>query len=808
MPSIAQKTLAIAFLIHTATALVASAQRPSMSSPSTPEQSLLKREIELHESRAASFAQTIRKLKKENLNGRNNVEIAGQEQQLQTSLNGAFNAKIGLEELQVKELQKRLRELELQVAQRKHLREQIITHRRDELLNSETLHWDVPDAEQRKTNESPVASSGNTEARCTAVEFREPRGLHVQISGASSDLVAPARMDFDRQESRSQRFTLGFTRLTDLPEGVQFAAFLDTYPTTASTTAFVERHPVPIAISDDDVSQANNDLVLKYFYVSRDNASNKVESKTFYMSRLLPGSDPQAVVEKLGTVVVALQFSRQFERLGATPPPPKSIGDSKGFSISKAQAMNAVGELNLDAYRQQFDVLINRISLAKDRVRELQTVYLKDKSHINELREAIGEIAKISPEWDHLLEEVTQKVVARRKETDVENTIYTAKSERAEAVIKEFAQGSIDEPRMKVAIEARNLAKESIINAGKQLKEMSDALNQWQRPPSINEISLNRNTRITDRLTVVRPGAAQAYVEFILGVNLELIEFDELGLWFKAALRVRKSHRQLLEGDLIVGLNGRVFDTFEEAAASLVKPISQSQRDIVFRGGLGGSLEATQLGRNAGPSEVFAPLNLAAIKDATVRFEIRTRVGMSAPEARYVHGTCISPDGLIVVPQPTEALGELESITALDHFNMPAHIVAVSEDSRLLLIKLDPDEPRMFQWVRSRQERPTRNQKLTNPDYDFNSFVTLDILTNSAPETATNTMFEVSESHVPSVRFGPNIPLFTLTGELQGITCDLAIVPPDPPQYFAVPATAWLKLVEKYDRSLHREKTE
>lgn len=69
--------------------------------------------------------------------------LAVNQAQLKAHLQTAFELKIQLEELQLKELQSRLSRLESQIDQRKELREKIIERRTAELISGDSLRWNT-----------------------------------------------------------------------------------------------------------------------------------------------------------------------------------------------------------------------------------------------------------------------------------------------------------------------------------------------------------------------------------------------------------------------------------------------------------------------------------------------------------------------------------------------------------------------------------------------------------------------------------------------------------------------------------------
>ena len=120
------------------------------------------------ESAAAAEAQRIRDLQANGQAESNKGAIAEHQRKLASLLSTAFDQKLQLEELQVKELQTRLSQLERQIGQRKQLREKIIQRRVAELMEGETLKWDSRSAYGKPITGTPIGLSGPAQLSSTA----------------------------------------------------------------------------------------------------------------------------------------------------------------------------------------------------------------------------------------------------------------------------------------------------------------------------------------------------------------------------------------------------------------------------------------------------------------------------------------------------------------------------------------------------------------------------------------------------------------------------------------------------------------
>lgn len=127
--------------------------------PDTPAAKQLVDQLTAQESAAAATAATIRQLQSNGQVEQNKTAIAEHQRKLKNLLSTAFDLKLQLEELQVKELQARLSQLERQIGQRKELREKIINRRATELIEGDALMWSSSDRPTVKTAPSSTLTA-------------------------------------------------------------------------------------------------------------------------------------------------------------------------------------------------------------------------------------------------------------------------------------------------------------------------------------------------------------------------------------------------------------------------------------------------------------------------------------------------------------------------------------------------------------------------------------------------------------------------------------------------------------------------
>ena len=137
----------------------------------SPAEQKLIEHLQTQESAAAELAAKIRTLQAGGPGERNQAAIANAQRELKSQLSTAFDLKLQLEELQVKELQSRLSRLERQIGQRRALRDKIIARRAAQLVEDIGLQWDT---------------SGRSPQKQVRREFNEPQ---LPTPAASSAIV-------------------------------------------------------------------------------------------------------------------------------------------------------------------------------------------------------------------------------------------------------------------------------------------------------------------------------------------------------------------------------------------------------------------------------------------------------------------------------------------------------------------------------------------------------------------------------------------------------------------------------------------
>ena len=170
---------------------------------------------------------------------------------------------------------------------------------------------------------------------------------------------------------------------------------------------------------------------------------------------------------------------------------------------------------------------------------------------------------------------------------------------------------------------------------------------------------------------------------------------------------------------MIVVLHNRLFESLDQVITLLI-PTMNANDSIVLKGGLAGT--------NANVGFVhqlnYQNLQPASIGQAGVYFELRIK----EPEQKdvlieYLNGTCVSPDGLVVVPVSSKSLVEGEPISVFGNAfkKATARVVASDDERGLTLLKLELAQRNLVPWLKCRTGQPAMGQRLTGLEILFSS---------------------------------------------------------------------------------------
>jgi hypothetical protein len=454
--------------------------------------------------------------------------------------------------------------------------------------------------------------------------------------------------------------------------------------------------------------------------------------------------------------------------------------------------------------KAQLDPAVKQVAEAEQRVRRLEADYLRDHSQVPELRAALAELAQARHDLRERWKELSTPLEAILLDQKQAKDALDAANTRLTLVRNRNTTGEATADQLAAAQEALKQAS-AVHSAATAVSEKYESLLAMHRQNVQNERDDKQLTREppetpSDSELKMHPDVALACLEFETHLKLDYVRFDDLGLWFKAALRVREPAGVYHAGDLIVVYNGRLLDSLDLMAAAL-KNLKHGH-SFFLPGGLSGRHRLTGFGWS-NPEEWLKP---GPISRAVVHFELRVRKdGAAGMQARYPFGVCVSPEGLFVISVASKSLAAGEAIVAIEGHEGTASVVAADDERGLTLIKLNSPRERLFSWVKCRAGEPVVGQR-----FDFSK--------------GPNTIFELAASAVnrsypapysgddaivieaPLDFVGDSAPLMAKDGELQGIV--VASVPSHPnkddPQtrvpdrHFAVPATRTQKLIDQY----------
>ena len=274
-----------------------------------------------------------------------------QQEELQLQLRSlvvtAFTERQSLQKSELVLLRNRLKRIEAQIQAREALRERIIDHRVDELLDP-SLQWNIPQVrgdgltggtskpsslggpaglQQTVSPQALIQAGGGNPAAIAEkttdvqVRFRSPTSVKIVWSAHENQksLVVPTRMNL---KTGTQH---GFI-LSDISgrEGRQIAGSIQVFASEQSA-AFVKHNSVPMEFSEEDFEQvAAGHLVTKAIFLPdpefQELATAGVE--TLVSTRTDPGVDAVTEAGKRGTILAILRLGNRAQTATLIGPNP------------------------------------------------------------------------------------------------------------------------------------------------------------------------------------------------------------------------------------------------------------------------------------------------------------------------------------------------------------------------------------------------------------------------------------------------------------------------------------------------------
>ena len=808
--------------------------------PDTPAARNLVEQLRSHESAATDLATEIR----QNANGQgdqNQPSIGVLKRKLQSSLETAFDLKLQLEEIQVKELQSRLSQHQQQIGQRKALRAKIIARRASDLVEGNALKWNpkidelliVKDAETNPVNARVTTPRSNERG------FVDRKIIGIQMSGPDG-LVMRMESQYFNIDSKPIRF--GISRAIGDPldlhieykpvlHAAVLAGRLDLYPADKYSLKFLRDDVIPIEITEDDIRAAWNSGLIKVVYLPDAEPGEPAPSavETIVASSPEDVEDPIKEADRLGTILLVLRLAKNQDEFPFAKVYPNQMVGGPGI---RAVDPAGISNMNIrlaepdrathatprqfptpDEFRLQLAPFLKRLHTAKEEVRKLETIYFQDRSNAAELQTAIDEFTRAKDEVRGQWTLIKPALDRCASDNEISIAVHVALSKQQVELIEKLSTGKSTEAEVKSVSESMLRAKESARSTETYIKQYLKLIED----DHLKFIDESSDMPIGDHPLANFPevsfpaDAAMIWIETATGLKLQFVRCDDLKLPFKAALRVRESKGQYKTGDLIVVLHNRLFESLDQVITLLI-PTMNANDSIVLKGGLAGT--------NANVGFVhqlnYQNLQPASIGQAGVYFELRIK----EPEQKdvlieYLNGTCVSPDGLVVVPVSSKSLVEGEPISVFGNAfkKATARVVASDDERGLTLLKLELAQRNLVPWLKCRTGQPAMGQRLTGLEILFSSSeswntrncsVTLMELNQKyASMRVGNDGFVISEQPVFSAQIGS--PLTAIDGELQGIVVDreyeeptLSPAEPQLKRITAIPAIHIQKLIDEY----------
>jgi hypothetical protein len=753
-------------------------QLPAPSIPPSelsPEARQLQATIRERESAAEAFANQMRRELQEK--GAADKKIATDRQrQLKEMLTAVFDLKLQLEELQVKELRSRLEHFEQLLRQRKERRDAIVERRTAELVERKELPWDSPETETE--NQMAVTGFGNPYLRPAQ-------------SGSMLGNGPPALSDINAAQKLLKVLAEHFPK--------------SAMPSINCSTLVGGNILLTGEVADEQTVIQIMDIAGLYAPEVINHLRIKPAASATVAGQIAP-------YRKGATETATTDSGNVAQDPAASNANPETIADK----VKKTDALPS-----LETVRERLAPFANQLTAAARRVREMEVPYLRNRSGVDELRNALEKLKiarsefrlrfrDIEPmELNLTREAMIAKIAMQRAETNWEQAQLHAKS------------GNGGEAALKAALSHVEKAEKKNADAKKKLEDFQatlSKLNPYRVALDENDVPTHA-APISSPLPEYRWDVAQALIEDKLGTKVELVRCDDLDLWFKTALRVTRSGGGHTEGDLIVCLNGFLFNSWDQAARSLQDhPVLTdgqvgSTKDLTFlQEGLTGSpvIQRRSTNPNTKPAE---PASINP-RQALFKFEVQVRRdGNRESEMIYVSGACLSPQGFVVVPIPAQMLIEAQEIAVLYMHGMTARLIASDEKHGLALLKLESSDRQTVPWLKCRSKMPVKNQEVIAWELNLHGaqrhpsrVSSVGVPLPDLPTVDGGFVIDLGEGSEAQCDNGTSI--VTQEGDLQGLTVKYQTQPSGGElpvvQYVVLPAAHIEKLFNDYLRTLEK----
>jgi len=705
--------------------------------------------LQAEESAAGSEADLIRQLQTNGQAEQNRQAIAEHQRKLTNLLGTAFDLKLQLEELQVKELQARLSQLDRQIGQRKQLREKIISRRATELIDGDALKWNSVKVRTDKSSDTAATSSppdDGTVKNILAAPTARTEEVTVDLYGGSGVLPGMNKLP-------------AYSRLVQSLNGLKGVV--------TNIRVAGEGTSIALAIVRDPSRRCQ-----------RETQRTQKESE---LRIAINAALKEAGIENFRWE----ENEDSIEAVRAT-----RTGNEATFT----QPQNFDPPPSSDELQAELNPFVERVTDGEARVRSLQDAYFQDRSSAPVLQAALDELEQARTKLQRLVNDAGREVQFLERESDSSEAIAKALGEQWLTRVESLSQDHATEADVKSANDAYARASALAI---RNATRFHDYLTVWEAVPFPGHRDWMTAPFAPSDKSQLRfhPDVAIAWLEATTGQKLEFVRLDGLKLPVTAALRVSEKSSRLEKGDLLVNLDGYRFESLDQAVTAR-RNGQHGQFSTFLRGGLGGRASTTAFGRAS--NDTLVPTEAGK---ALVNFQLRVRRKAGDDiETLYVNGVCVSMDGLVVIPVAASSLLDDARVVTYLPFKGTAKIVASDEQRGLTLVKLDvPGQP-LFRWVACQTSLPTRGQRLhifekIGSDFRETTIVKVDL---DYPEPLTGKdAFAVDDLSGAPV----GSPLMSIEDELQGILLTTSLFAPGEPERglgHVVPAVHVEKLLTDY----------
>ncbi|MEI8021051.1 MAG: hypothetical protein WCH39_22790, partial [Schlesneria sp.] len=304
--------------------------------PDTPAARNLVEQLRSHESAATALATEIRQYT-DGQADQNQPSIGVLKRKLQSALESAFDLKLQLEEIQVKELQSRLSQHQQQIGQRKALRARIIARRASDLVEGNALKWNLnseaingnknagrSDPQLSAPVRTPVTGGMNTMPRSapasndqgfvdhklTSIQMSGPENLLMSMGGQLYNIGAEP-LNFGISRAMGDPLDLNFQYTLVLHAAV-LTGRVDLYPPDNYSGKFLRDNYIPIKITEDDIRAAWNNGLIKVIYLPDAEPGEPAPSavETIVASSAEDIEDPIQEADRRGTILLVLRLAK------------------------------------------------------------------------------------------------------------------------------------------------------------------------------------------------------------------------------------------------------------------------------------------------------------------------------------------------------------------------------------------------------------------------------------------------------------------------------------------------------------------